>query len=509
MSIPYRMTATSITIVIKGVTHTLTEDSHANYSKIREAIKVKDFDSISELIDVAKAVVAFGAGKVKIVDGLVYVDDHQLNNTLTKRMLEQMEEGFDIEPMAKFLENLMQNPSKRAVDELYDWMEACDLPMTEDGYMLAYKRVRSNYTDIYTGKIDNSIGTKPKMARNMVDEDKARTCSAGLHFCSQSYLPNFSSYDADTDVVLIVKINPRDVVAIPADYGNAKGRCCEYEVIGEVDRANIKFYEKSVHTFATSTDEGFDEFGEQITDLDEFETYFTVNSMDEDGDESHEADFTTENAARKYIDELFEDDCSIFGAVIRNEVGDKVDDFENGEYESYEESSSSSSDEYTSYDVYADDAHIDEYESQTDAEERAHELIGTHTKVRVVDQDGDTVLVLDRVEHSSSEQFAISDEQSEVERNDNAHDEPETSPVDALATAIQGFVPFIKAVGDAMHVTKEAVDASYKTDFLVTKAQACAIMGVGPAHLEELLAEGEKIEEVVKGDKTLVRFKLK
>ena len=33
---------------------------------------------------------------------------------------------------------------------------------------------------------------------------------------------------------MIVKINPRDVVSIPTDYNNAKGRACRYEVIGEV-----------------------------------------------------------------------------------------------------------------------------------------------------------------------------------------------------------------------------------------------------------------------------------
>ena len=32
---------------------------------------------------------------------------------------------------------------------------------------------------------------------------------------------------------MIVKINPKDVVAIPADYNNTKGRTCRYEVVGE------------------------------------------------------------------------------------------------------------------------------------------------------------------------------------------------------------------------------------------------------------------------------------
>jgi hypothetical protein len=69
------------------------------------------------------------------------------------------------------------------------------------------------------------------MPRNKVDEDKDRTCSYGLHFCSISYLPHFS--DSCGGHTMIVKINPKDVVAIPADYNNTKGRTCRYEVIGE------------------------------------------------------------------------------------------------------------------------------------------------------------------------------------------------------------------------------------------------------------------------------------
>jgi hypothetical protein len=33
----------------------------------------------------------------------------------------------------------------------------------------------------------------------------------------------------------MIKINPKDVVSIPTDYDNAKGRCCEYVVVSEID----------------------------------------------------------------------------------------------------------------------------------------------------------------------------------------------------------------------------------------------------------------------------------
>ena len=96
---------------------------------------------------------------------------------------------------------------------------------------LAFKNVRNDYRDIHSGNFDNSIGQVCEMPRNGVDEDKDRTCSAGLHFCSIEYLPHFS--DSNGGHTMIVKINPRDVVAIPADYNNTKGRTCKYEVVAE------------------------------------------------------------------------------------------------------------------------------------------------------------------------------------------------------------------------------------------------------------------------------------
>jgi hypothetical protein len=57
------------------------------------------------------------------------------------------------------------------------------------------------------------------------------TCSTGLHFCSKEYLDHFGGHDSRT---VILKINPRDVVSIPADYNATKGRTCRYEVIGEL-----------------------------------------------------------------------------------------------------------------------------------------------------------------------------------------------------------------------------------------------------------------------------------
>ena len=171
-----------------------------------------------------------------------------------------IEEGLDVDPMLRFLENLMENPSKRSVDQLYGFLEVNDLPITEDGCFLAYKMVDRNkdgtLTDHRTHTFDYSVGAEPaRMRRNQVDEDPNNTCSSGLHVCAQGYLGEY--YGGGTTI--LVKVNPRDVVAVPTDYNNAKMRVCEHVTVCEVKpdtRGNIftSSVYKPVHTVVATKD---------------------------------------------------------------------------------------------------------------------------------------------------------------------------------------------------------------------------------------------------------------
>lgn len=220
-----------IAATIEGQSYTIDKD-HPKYNDALDAIRSKDWNKFVDLVNITKQVNSYLSNSgVNVVDGAVTYNGEIIHNTLTKRILDFMREGLPYEPLVKFFENLMQNPSHRAVNELYDFLEAGELPITECGCFLAYKNVRSNYMDIYSGTFRNMIGDVCEMPRNRVDEDKDRTCSYGLHFCSIKYLPHFS--DSDGGKTVIVKINPKDVIAIPADYNNTKGRCCKYEVVSE------------------------------------------------------------------------------------------------------------------------------------------------------------------------------------------------------------------------------------------------------------------------------------
>lgn len=225
---PYMMQGSNVTVIINNIPHTISKN-HIFYDKLIEGIKNGDWDTVEEVVNPKKTVINYGKGNISIQGDKLFWGERELHNALTVRIIEMYRHGYSIEPMVLFMENLMQNPSYRAVNELYGFMESCTLPITPDGHFLAYKKVRENYTDVHTGTMDNSVGKVVEMERNEVDDNKDRTCSSGLHFCSQSYLSVFGG-----ERIMIVKVNPRDVVSIPSDYNNAKGRACRYEVIGEL-----------------------------------------------------------------------------------------------------------------------------------------------------------------------------------------------------------------------------------------------------------------------------------
>lgn len=214
------------------------DSTNSNWEKILDALRTDDWTVIPSLINIAKAVqeyVGFTNIEVNVDYGTITYGGQPLAGVLVDQILKMKDQGFNINPMLKFLDNLMSNPSNRAVNELYSFLQAGGMPITEDGCFIAYKRVRSDYKSVHDGKTDNTPGTRLDMPRNLVNENSNQTCSTGLHFCSHAYLKHFSG-----DKVVILKVNPRDVVSIPADYNDTKGRASGYDVIGELSPEEVE-----------------------------------------------------------------------------------------------------------------------------------------------------------------------------------------------------------------------------------------------------------------------------
>lgn len=218
----------------------LIEIEHGNLEKLVELASIKD--SIAEM----------KTKHLSIRNNSVYYDNEVLPEVLNKKLLHLYESGLtsEIPVFERFVERIMLNSSRRAREELYSFLEACELPILEDGRFLAYKGVNNDYTDKHTGKISNKIGEKPAMPRRDVDDNQQNTCSYGFHVGSHRYADGFAGIDG---CLMFVAICPSTVVSIPVDENCEKCRVCEYEVIGEdVERIELK---KAVYTKDNDTND--------------------------------------------------------------------------------------------------------------------------------------------------------------------------------------------------------------------------------------------------------------
>lgn len=208
--------------------------------------------------------VSLGNIKVAPTEGLVYYEGEDgervsFSGGLVDRIIRLVKEAHETDTpyafngeltgLQKFAERLKNNPSQRAINELYDFIKHSDILIREDGMVECYKRIRGDFMDIYTGTMDNSVGQVVEIPRDQVDPDANRTCSYGLHVCSKTYLPFYGVEDSNVTVKVLV--DPADFVAIPTDYNQpvigceegavapAKARVCRYEVIGLATDAEL------------------------------------------------------------------------------------------------------------------------------------------------------------------------------------------------------------------------------------------------------------------------------
>lgn len=255
----YILSSDSLTAFVKGKPYTVNRTAEI-FNAAMQAVKEGSEQAFLNVVEIKKEIVKHFSDFADVVleDGRLMYGNREITGLIAKRVMELLDHGLDVKPMLNFVSNLMANPSKRAVDETFGFVDACKLPITEDGCILAYRRVRADYLDQHSRTVPNKPAhlfteaelqampivcgkqnevtvtvmdgrTFVDMDRNLVDEDKDRTCSQGLHACSYEYLKHFPG-----ERLIVVKINPADIVAVPSDYSNSKLRTCSYEILEEI-----------------------------------------------------------------------------------------------------------------------------------------------------------------------------------------------------------------------------------------------------------------------------------
>lgn len=308
--------ATTLTVFVGGKPYPFDLEDEKSIHLIEMVKGGSSDEEILEFINVKNEIKSYcedmKSEGIVITDETILIDGVEISSSLANQIRRHYEDDLPIEPIVKFVQKVRLNPSYRIRNQLWLFIEASQesggFTIAEDGDILAYKKVRHDYKDIHSGTFDNSVGKIVEMERMNVDDDPNNTCSAGLHFCAYSYLSSYGS--SGNDKVMLVKVNPADVVSIPTDYNNAKARCCRYEVVQEIEHIITEPIYSDYDVDDDPTDDWSDEedintdvlLKENFEEVDEDTLYEFLEFIDEDW----RVELITQEECLKAIEHLIE-----------------------------------------------------------------------------------------------------------------------------------------------------------------------------------------------------------
>lgn len=243
---------------------------------------------------------------MKIKDGNIYFGEFKLEETLSNHLLSLLNEENTPkdEKLWKsymmFLDNLYQNANEDIRNQLFRWMDyengvGNSFGITDDGCIIGYKgcagtilepiSVQTGFAIVdgveVNGHIPNKVGSVIQMPRSTVQNDPSVGCSYGLHVGTRDYASRWAP------ILLLVKVNPRDVVSVPYECESQKMRVCEYTVLEVTD---IEQEHKMYHSSDDNYDDDdciydlFDDDDDDFLEYEEFELEddSSYGALDED-----------------------------------------------------------------------------------------------------------------------------------------------------------------------------------------------------------------------------------
>ena len=245
MNNPYIVSETSATLIYEGKPYTITS-SQPNFVPFKKALISGDFAEAVNYLDIKKTISNWSSGQLFVDNGKVFYGREELHGVIVDKLLDLIQNGLDSSaPFVRFLKNLLDNPSKSSVDELYDFLSYKALPIDIDGYVVGYKGVAKDFwslsgnthTTVLQGEVNergqilNRIGDVIEVQRRCVDDNRQNHCSQGVHIGSFDYAKSWSGADGK---LLMVRFNPKDAVSVPEDCDCQKLRVCKYEILEEI-----------------------------------------------------------------------------------------------------------------------------------------------------------------------------------------------------------------------------------------------------------------------------------
>lgn len=207
------------------------DSSHPLYYHVAKALASRAFDALEEIVDVAARIVKHTKGNFWLQDGIVMLQGaggiEVVEKALSDKLLAFVDADLDTSALTNLHANASLNPDPEARKQLFGFLDKYHYPITADGCFVAYKRVREDFWDHHSHSIHYEVGTHVEMPREACDPDPHNACSSGLHVANYEYADRVFA----NGPLIEIKVNPKDVVAVPYGYEHEKMRICAGDVL--------------------------------------------------------------------------------------------------------------------------------------------------------------------------------------------------------------------------------------------------------------------------------------
>lgn len=238
------------TVIFSDGTIQQVSQDNANFGRVVSILTGTPVDEIDEAELLELLIPALSVGKnlnrlserVAFDGSNILFDGDVVADAIAEHILRIVKEGGNpdsYKALVAFMEKLYTNPSESSRNSLYDFIVRHNITIDPDGDFYAYKGVKADLGSVWEGfgivdgvSMNGSLPNKPgsilEIPRSKVNADNAIGCGTGLHAGTYAYAEGWAR-----GVLLLVKINPRDVVSVPSCSSYQKLRTCRYKVISQ------------------------------------------------------------------------------------------------------------------------------------------------------------------------------------------------------------------------------------------------------------------------------------
>jgi len=135
----YMLTNKTLNVFVDGQTYAIYVDKLNSVLKeeLKYALRSQNADKILMFVDKVKRLTLYSKGHCEIKNGSLYFNGERMVDYLANKILAMYDNGHPIDAFMKFYAKLQKNPSMRCRDHIYKFMEYGNIPVNENGNIIA------------------------------------------------------------------------------------------------------------------------------------------------------------------------------------------------------------------------------------------------------------------------------------------------------------------------------------------------------------------------------------